>query len=50
MDERIGTGREAGVNDFAAEGVTGLLLGVDGLEVTEAELVLRTEVRLLLDT
>ncbi|KAG6490027.1 hypothetical protein ZIOFF_051309 [Zingiber officinale] len=43
VDERVGTERDVSTGIFPEEGVTGRLTGVDGLEVTEAELVFRTE-------
>ncbi|KAG6493183.1 hypothetical protein ZIOFF_048160 [Zingiber officinale] len=44
VDERVGTERDVSTGVFPEEGVTGRLIGVDGLEVTEAELVFRTEI------
>lgn len=50
MDGRDCTGREAGIEFvFVVDAVAGRLPGVVGLEVTEAELVSRTDVLLLLE-
>lgn len=49
VDDLVGPGRETGVNGLVAVSDPARLPGVEGLEVTEAELVLRTEVLLLLE-
>lgn len=49
VGERVGTGREAGVVvGLVEERVPTRLIGVDGLELTEAELVFKIEVLSLL--
>lgn len=51
VGERVGMGREVGVDGLAiaVERAAARLPGFDGLEVTEAELVLRTDVLLVLE-
>lgn len=50
VDERVGTGRDNGTDDFDAVRVAVRLLGVVGLELTEEMFALRTDDLLLLDT
>lgn len=49
VGERVGMGREVGVDGLVVERLAGRLPGVDGLEVNEAELVLRIDVLLVLE-